>query len=1295
MATLVLQYAGAALGTMLGGPIGGIIGRAAGALAGNMLDQSFFGGGTKHIEGPRLSDTRVMSSTEGAPVPRLWGRARLAGQVIWATSLEEVTETTTDGAGGKGGPKTEHVSYSYFANFAVALCEGPVSRIGRAWADGKEIDLSDVLWRLHRGSETQEPDSLIVAKEGESNAPAYRGIAYVVFERLPLVDFGNRIPQLAFEVVKPAGGAEDNVRAVNIIPGSTEFGYDTKVFTEALGDDETRALNSTAASSASDWTVSLDDLTATCRNLEYASLVVAWFANDLRCGVCSIRPGVETTQKDTEPEAWGVAGTSRSEAHVVSQHNGGPAYGGTPTDASVIRALRDLTHRGLKPVFYPFVLMDIAAGNSLPNPDGGISQPVYPWRGRITCHPAPGRSGSPDGTAACAAQIADFLGTAQRSDFSIHGDDVTYSGPSGWGYRRMILHYAHLCKIAGDVEAFLIGSELRGLTWLRGSGNSFPFVDALRDLAADVKAILPQAKVSYAADWSEYFGLQPQDGSGDVFFHLDPLWADGSVDFVGIDNYMPLTDWRDGSSHLDRQQATSIYDIDYLQSRIAGGEGFDWYYASQSQRDAQMRTPITDGAYGKPWVFRYKDIAAWWSNHHYNRPAGVESTSHTGWVPQSKPIWFTETGCAAIDKGTNQPNCFLDPKSAESLMPLYSRGQRDDYLQNRFIIAVDEYWSAPGAHNPVSAVYGGPMVDHRHIFMWAWDARPFPDFPQRADLWSDGDNYARGHWLNGRVSAVPLPTLLVRVCHDYGLSDVTTTRADGLVDGFVIDRVMTGREALEALCGAFAIDAVETGSALAFRSRKAATRMAIAPEERVELEASEPLHRLTRAQEIDLPRALKLSFVESAQTYRRAAVEAACASGGSASEVLVDLPCVISEEQAQARAEIALHERWSGRETLELSLPPRFARLEPGDVIDVELPGGSGAFRIDGVTDSESRKITARSYDPDVYDATGAPGRVVTRPIAPRPGKPDVVFMDLPLAEAGMRPAVPWVAASAKPWVGPLVLSRYVSDSATVFNRLIERRATKGRLLESLSDGPRDCFDRGNSLTVKLDYGALQSVSDEALLQGANLAAVGSTANGWEILQFGRADLVSPNTYALSFLLRGQMGSDPEMLPLRAAGSRFVLLNPGVVQPVLSADQGGLEIRWQAAPRKQISTLNTRIITHDGQRLGLRPLSPCQLRMARDAGGFSFSWIRRTRLDGDSWEAEDVPLNEEREAYIVDILDGATVKRSTTATSAQFNYSNAAFLADFPSTPAQFSLRIQQLSATYGRGAPLLRIINV
>jgi hypothetical protein len=141
--------------------------------------------------------------------------------VIWATQLEEViTKKNNDAIGGKGlGSKSTTTTYSYFANFAVGLCEGPIGHVARIWADGKLLDLDGITWRFYRGDETQAPDPLIVAKDGADNAPAYRDLAYIVFERLPLEKFGNRIPQLSFEVTRPVGALERMVRAVTLIPG--------------------------------------------------------------------------------------------------------------------------------------------------------------------------------------------------------------------------------------------------------------------------------------------------------------------------------------------------------------------------------------------------------------------------------------------------------------------------------------------------------------------------------------------------------------------------------------------------------------------------------------------------------------------------------------------------------------------------------------------------------------------------------------------------------------------------------------------------------------------------------------------------------------------------------------------------------------------------------------------------------------------------------------------------------------------------------------------------------------------
>lgn len=185
MATLVLQTAGQAIGGMFAGPLGAMLGRAAGAIAGSVFDQALFGSRPRNVQGPRLKELHILGSSEGSPIARVFGRNRVAGQLIWATRFEEVVTTRKQKTGGKGSlasPKAKVTEYSYFANFAIGLCEGPVNRIGRVWGDGKEVDISGFTWRLYHGDESQLPDSLIVAKQGDGSAPAYRGLAYIVFE---------------------------------------------------------------------------------------------------------------------------------------------------------------------------------------------------------------------------------------------------------------------------------------------------------------------------------------------------------------------------------------------------------------------------------------------------------------------------------------------------------------------------------------------------------------------------------------------------------------------------------------------------------------------------------------------------------------------------------------------------------------------------------------------------------------------------------------------------------------------------------------------------------------------------------------------------------------------------------------------------------------------------------------------------------------------------------------------------------------------------------------------------------
>lgn len=217
MATLILST----VGTALGGPVGAAIG----ALIGQSIDQQILGPATR---GPRLGDLSVQTSSYGTQVPRVYGRMRVAGSVIWATDLVQGTQTT----GAKGQPDT---TFSYSVSFAVALSSRPIVSVGRIWADGKLIRGADgvfttaTIFRLHDGSEGQNVDPLIASVEGIGNAPAYRGLALAVFEDLELANYGNRIPFLTFEVV-----ADESDPPLDLILGDATGGAITASAAETV-----------------------------------------------------------------------------------------------------------------------------------------------------------------------------------------------------------------------------------------------------------------------------------------------------------------------------------------------------------------------------------------------------------------------------------------------------------------------------------------------------------------------------------------------------------------------------------------------------------------------------------------------------------------------------------------------------------------------------------------------------------------------------------------------------------------------------------------------------------------------------------------------------------------------------------------------------------------------------------------------------------------------------------------------------------------------------------------------------
>jgi len=1221
MATLALSLAGQVVGGFVGGPIGATIGRALGALAGSSLDNALFGDKPQSAG----SDVRLQGSREGAPIPRLYGWGRLSGNIIWATELEQLS---SESSGAKGASQQSQPTIA--ANFAVAFCEGEVARLGRIWADGQLLETSGLTLRFYRGSETQEADSLIEAKQG-ADAPAYRGLCYIVFERLPLEPFGNRIPNISVELCRLVGALEPMIKSVTVIPGATEFGYDPTPRVRLVGSGVTEAENTHQSAKLSDWTLSIDELQALCPNLENVSLVVAWFGDDLRCGTCTITPKVEAASRTVKGTSWEVAGIARGAAGVVSTHNSGPAYGGTPSDNAVLAAIADLKARGIGVTLYPIILMDIPDGNPL-------GQPAYPWRGRIACMPAS------DGTATAATEVAAF--TTQ--------------------YRNFILHYAQLADDAGGVDAILLGSEMRGMTFSRGTANSFPFVDALATLADDVRAVVgPDTLITYGADWSEYSGYQP--GGGEIFFHLDPLWASANIDAVGIDNYMPLADWR-GSESADAVDWDGPYSLDYLEANTAGGEGFDWYYASDDDRAAGLRTPITDGAYGEPWVWRFKDVRNWWGNAHHDRPGGTRSGSATGWVPEGKPIWFTELGCGAVDNGANQPNVFTDPKSSESAKPYFSSGVPDTLAQRQVLRAALEFWG-DGANNPSSAVYGTAMVGR--ISLWTWDARPFPAFPNDVDVWSDGANYATGHWLNGRAGGLAIDELAAAIASDFGVAQGAGDVAPPFVEGYVIDGPMSARDALTPVLAASGLDIRDTAEGLALvmaRTRDATpvTDVAVSDGPMISRRRPDPGEAVGQ---------VALRYADRERGYLGGSVTAIVAGEGQLASF--DSGFTLDLTAARVTAERLMAGKTGQRDTIEFTAPPSLLALEAGDPVEID----GCVFEITELRDGVARAIVARAVTPELEITS-----VGQRPSAGGAPAPDA---DPVLDVAQLPPALDdlghtqlALAAFARPWPGVLTVN---NDATGASITTLAHTASLGEVTSPPAPAHAYLWDARNALELVLYAGHLSSRDDDEVLAGANRVAVQNDAGDWEVIGFADAELIASQTYRLTRLLRGQMGTDFAIGAI-SAGNRVVVLDTDVTMLAAPAAWLGttVDVRSFAGSLDAEGALQELEISLDPAL----PLSPCHLTATRGAGSndIALSWVRRSRADSDSWTPDDAPLDYSPEAYRLAIYNGASLVRTIDTSAPSASYTEAEQTADFGSPPSSFAYKVAQKSAVYGPG---------
>ncbi len=1221
MASIILSAAGSALGVATGLPFGSRVGSLVGRVAGSVIDSSLRKGGKlSPVHGSRLADLAVQSSAYGKMIPIVYGMVRIGGNIIWSQPIAESVVTTTSSAGGGkgGGGKVSQSSstYNYSVTLAISVCEGEVSEVSRIWADAKQLDISQFTIRIYKGSETQLPDSLIQSIEGIDNTPAYRGLAYVVLEDFPLADYGNRIPNFSFEVKKKTlyndynnQTVEDMINGIVMIPGAGEFVYDTQVESKIPGTQvgfdwvqqgSQQLMNMHNANGIANSLLSLDQLQDTCPNLNWISVTVAWFGDSMDIASCNIMPGVEYQDyATTSPNLWSVAGYDRQSARLITQIASSPQYGGTPDDSSILRYLDEIKRRGYKIIFYPILFMDVTGKQ---------------WRGDLTGN---------------TSAVNNFFNKS-------------------CGYNAFINHYANLVKT--KVDAFIIGSELKGLTKLTDSPGNYPAVNELVSLAAIVKSnVGSTVKITYAADWSEYHHT---DGG---WYHMDPLWASSNIDFIGIDAYFPLTD-----------SPTQSYDIDAVKAGWTSGEGYDWYYSDTERTIKVNLLP----------QYAWKNISWFWNNNHIN-PNSVA----TAWTPQLKKIWFTEYGFPSVDCTTNQPNVFFDPTTINSALPYHSKGRVDMRAQRVGIAATELQWS------------GSPMVEN--IFAWAWDARPFPYWPDLSGIWNDGGVWKTGHWLQGKLGISNLAAIILDLTKRSGLveSDIDVSKVSESLEGYVINNQQTIRDAIQILRTAYFFDIVESDNILRCIPHGGNVAMDINEIDLVPIKSQrdsrDELYKITRTQEIELPKHINVIYLNRIANYQACTQYSQREITNSREVETLDFPLVISDQMAKNIADITLFSDWMGRTNYNFDLPLKYSQLDPSDVITLNINMVSHRMRITSIYLGSPGivRISALAEDVSIYDFYNTASSSQTKLLKENTGisLTRLELLDLPLfpSDDKDKPILRSAANGySNDWSGAVVYRSDDNGANYSYFYEINGSACIGTTSTNLDSAFSTVFDEKNTVTVVLiGKQQLHSVTEIAVLNGANAALIGN-----EVIQFKTAILVGEGQYTLSGLLRGRLGTE-WAIDSHIPGERFILLDGALDKQILPTNIIGLIRQYKAV------TIGNNLATAPAQDFAynavvLKPYSPVHISGIRDgSGNLDISWVRRTRSSGDWRDFVDVPLNETSELYEIDVMDGIDVIRSLAGLSSPFaTYSAAQQIADFGSAQSSVSVKIYQISGAIGRG---------
>lgn len=144
---------------------------------------------------PQFTGLQTQTSASSVPVTILYGRNRIAPNIIWQDDFKTHKKKQKAGKG-MGGSQT---TYTYSASFLMALCWGEIGDVLRTWKDqSKETSYAALGLSLFVGTTPQSPWGYLTTKHPTA-AIGYPGIAYFAVANYDLGQ-SNTLQQHSFEV---------------------------------------------------------------------------------------------------------------------------------------------------------------------------------------------------------------------------------------------------------------------------------------------------------------------------------------------------------------------------------------------------------------------------------------------------------------------------------------------------------------------------------------------------------------------------------------------------------------------------------------------------------------------------------------------------------------------------------------------------------------------------------------------------------------------------------------------------------------------------------------------------------------------------------------------------------------------------------------------------------------------------------------------------------------------------------------------------------------------------------------